>query len=289
MSTVGFLGLGSMGSGMAHRLIDAGHTVRVWNRSPAPVAALVEVGAVAAESAEDALSADVSFSMLANDAVAEAVLGGDAARSATGRIHVNMASISPDAADRLEAQFTQAGAAYLSAPVLGRPDVAAAGNLNILTAGNPATIDVVEPYLQVLGARVWRFGDRASMANGVKISVNYNIIHALQALGESVAMVERQGVDPELFVELLTSSLFGGVVYTGYGNQIAQRRYTPPGFRMDLGRKDLGLAAEVADASGVRLASMPALTEVFERALADPELAGADWAAIAEVTRRDLL
>lgn len=286
---LGFLGLGSMGSGMARRLIDAGHTVKVWNRSSEPVAALVDAGAVAADSAEDALSADVSFSMLANDAAAEAVLGGDAARAAAGRIHVNMASISPDAADRLHERFTSAGAAYLSAAVLGRPDVAAAGKLNILAAGDAATIDAVEPYLQVLGTRVWRFGDRPSMANGVKVSVNYNIIHALQALGESIAMVERQGVDPELFVELLTSSLFGGVVYTGYGNQIAQRRYTPPGFRMELGRKDLKLAEDVAAAGNVRLASMPALTEVFERALADPELADSDWAAIAEVTRRDLL
>jgi 3-hydroxyisobutyrate dehydrogenase-like beta-hydroxyacid dehydrogenase len=267
---LGFLGLGSMGSGMARRLIDAGHTVKVWNRSPEPVEALVEAGAVAAESAEDALSADVSFSMLANDAAAEAVLGGDAARTVAGRIHVNMASISPDAADRLHAQFASAGAAYVSAAVLGRPDVAAAGKLNILAAGDAATIDAVESYLQLLGTRVWRFGDRPSMANGVKVSVNYNIIHALQALGESVAMVERQG-------------------YTGYGNQIAQRRYTPPGFRMELGRKDLKLAEDVAAAGNVRLASMPALTEVFERALADPELAGSDWAAIAEVTRRDLL
>ena len=95
------------------------------------------------DSAEDALSADVSFSMLANDAAAEAVLGTDAARAASGRIHVNMASISPDAADRLHEQFTTAGAAYLSAAVLGRPDVAAAGKLNILAAGDAAKREVV--------------------------------------------------------------------------------------------------------------------------------------------------
>src|SRR5690606_10669541 len=152
----------------------------------------------------------VSFSMLANDAAAEAVLG-DAASTVSGGIHVNMASISPAAADRISARFTEAGAAYVAAPVLGRPDVAAAGKLNILAAGAPASVDAVLPYLEVLGARVWRLGENPSMANGVKVSVNYNIIHALQALGESVAMVERQGVDPELFVELLTSSLFGGV------------------------------------------------------------------------------
>ncbi|MHA6669969.1 NAD(P)-dependent oxidoreductase [Homoserinimonas sp. A447] len=287
--TVGFLGLGSMGSGMARRLIDSGHTVVVWNRSPEPVAALVEAGAIAAATPEEALRAEVSFSMLANDEAAEAVLGGDAVSAAAGNIHVNMASISQAAADRLEAHFTSAGARYVAAPVLGRPTVAAEGKLNILAAGDPATVDAALPYLSVLGSRVWNLGTRPSMANGVKIAVNYNIIHALQAIGETVAMVERQGVEPELFIDLLTSTLFGGVVYTGYGNQIVRRDYTPPGFRMALGHKDLKLAEEVADAGGVRLASMPALTAVFERALADTELAGYDWAAIAEVSRRDLL
>lgn len=286
---LGFLGLGSMGSGMARRLIGAGHTVQVWNRSPDPVAELVEAGAVRAETPEQALAAPVSFSMLANDAAADAVLGGDAARTVAGGIHVNMASISPDAADRIAARFREAGAAYVAAPVLGRPDVAAAGKLNILAAGAPASVDAVLPYLEVLGAKVWRLGETPSMANGVKVSVNYNIIHALQALGESVAMVERQGVDPKLFVELLTSSLFGGVVYSGYGSRIAGSDYQLPGFSMELGRKDLGLAEEVANAGGVTLATMPALTAVFERALADPELSGYDWAAIAEVSRRDLL
>jgi 3-hydroxyisobutyrate dehydrogenase-like beta-hydroxyacid dehydrogenase len=288
-TVLGFLGLGSMGSGMARRLIGAGHTVQVWNRSPEPVTELVEAGAVRAETPEQALAAPVSFSMLANDAAADAVLGGDAARTVAGGIHVNMASISPDAADRIAARFREAGAAYVAAPVLGRPDVAAAGKLNILAAGAPASVDAVLPYLEVLGAKVWRLGETPSMANGVKVSVNYNIIHALQALGESVAMVERQGVDPKLFVELLTSSLFGGVVYSGYGSRIANDDYQLPGFSMELGRKDLGLAEDVAKAAGVTLATMPALTAVFERALADPELAAYDWAAIAEVSRRDLL
>jgi len=286
--TVGFLGLGNMGSGMARRLLGAGHPVRAWNRSPESVAALVADGAVAA-TAEEALGCEVSFSMLANDEAAIAVLGGETARAAAGRIHVNMASISPGAADRVHERFSSVGAEYVSAPVLGRPNVAAAGKLNILAAGDNDVIAAVEPYLAVLGAKTWRLGDRPSMANVVKVAVNYNLIHALQAIGESVAMVERQGVEPNLFVELLTSSLFGGVAYTGYGNQIAQRNYTPPGFRMSLGRKDLQLAEEVAKAGQVDLATLPALIAVFERALADPELAESDWSAIAEITRRDLL
>jgi 3-hydroxyisobutyrate dehydrogenase-like beta-hydroxyacid dehydrogenase len=289
MTVLGFLGLGSMGSGMARNLVDAGHTVRVWNRSPEPVDELVAAGAERAERPSDALAADVSFSMLANDVAVESVLDDDAVAAASGRTHVLMASISPSLAERMSQRFVDAGATYVAAPVLGRPAVAAAGKLNIMAAGPTSAIDAVEPYLAAMGSRVWRLGERPSVANAVKAAVNYNIIHAMQALGESIAMTERQGVEPELFVDLLTSTLFGGVVYEGYGGLIARGAYTPPGFHIALGRKDLVLAEEVADATGVRPATMAALFEVFDRALTDPELKDADWSAIAEVSRRDLL
>lgn len=287
--TVGFLGLGSMGSGMARRLLGAGFGLRAWNRSPGAIEELVAHGAEAAGSPSDALSSVVSFSMFANDEAAESVLTAEAASAARGRIHVNMASISPDATSRLVDIFEAVGAGYVAAPVLGRPDIAAAGQLNILAAGKGALIDEVEQYLAVIGKKTWRMGEQPGVANAVKASVNYNIIHAMQALGETIAMVERQGVDPGQFVELLTSSLFGGVVYTGYGNEIVRQSYYPPGFHIELGRKDLKLAEDVAAAGGVTLATMPALIAVFERALADPELSQGDWGAIAEVTRRDLL
>ncbi len=288
MSTVGFLGLGAMGRGMAARLLDAGHEVRVWNRSPEPVAELVARGAVAA-SVEEALSAEVSFSMLANDAAAREVLSPAALAAASGRTHVLMASISPSLADELVAVFDEAGVGYVAAPVLGRPEVAAAGQLNVLAAGAADLVDAVTPYLEAMGKRVWRLGETPSAANAVKAAVNYNIIHALQAIGESVAMTERRGVDPALFTELLSSTLFGGVVYTGYGAMIAEQRYHPAGFSMTLGRKDLGLAEELATSAGVTAATLPALIRVFDTALADADLADADWSGIAEVTRRDLL
>lgn len=288
MTTLGFLGLGTMGAGMAARLVDAGHDVVVWNRSPEAAAPLVERGARAAGAAAEALAADVSFSMLANDAAVEAVFDDAALAAARGRAHVVMASISPALADRLTASFADAGARYAAAPVLGRPDVAAAGQLNILAAGPADVLDAVTPYLEAMGKRIWRLGERPAIANAVKAAVNYNIIHAMQAIGESVAMTERWGVDAAQFTELLSSTLFGGAVYTGYGSIIARQAYTPPGFQMALGRKDLGLAQEVADAVGVHPATLPALIAVFETALADPELKDADWSAIAEVSRRDL-
>jgi 3-hydroxyisobutyrate dehydrogenase-like beta-hydroxyacid dehydrogenase len=289
MSTVGFLGLGSMGAGMARRLVDAGHDVVVWNRSPGAADELVAAGARRAETPAGALEPELSLSMLANDEAVDSVLDEAAIRSLKGRTHVVMASVSPSLADRLAASFETEGATYVAAPVLGRPPVAAAGQLNILAAGPASALDALEPFFGELGKRTWRLGERPSVANAVKAAVNYNIIHAMQAIGESVAMTERQGVDPALFTELLSSTLFGGVAYTGYGDIIARGAYTPPGFHIALGRKDLGLAREVADAGGVTPATLPALEAVFEAALAHPELKDADWSAIAEVSRRDLL
>ena len=279
---------------MAARLIDAGHDVLVWNRSKDAVAELVAKGAREAATPAEALAAEVSFSMLSNDAAVESVLtpealAGSGSAGAAGRIHVLMASISPALADRLVPVFAEAGVGYVGAPVLGRPPVAAAGQLNILAAGPTETVDALEPYFAVLGKRVWRLGETPSVANAVKASVNYNIIHALQAIGESVAMTERLGVDPSLFTELLSSTLFGGVVYTGYGKLIAERDYKPAAFTAALGAKDLGLAEQVAAATGVTPATMPALKHVFEVVLADADLGpDADWSAIAEVSRRDL-
>jgi len=288
VSTIGFLGLGSMGSAMASRLIDAGHEVRVWNRSPDAVAAAVSRGAVGVDAPEDALACAISFSMLANDEAMQAVMTQDRIAVLGGRIHVAMASISPDLAASLADHVTAAGGTYVAAPVLGRPSVAAEGELNILVAGSPDAVADIQPYLDVMGKRVWILGERPAVANAVKAAVNYNIIHAMQAIGESVAMTERLGVPAETFTELLSSTLFGGVAYSGYGDIIAAQRYSPPGFHIALGRKDLDLAEQVARSVGVSPATLPALTAVFEAALAHDDLKDLDWSAIAEVSRRDV-
>ena len=249
MATIGFLGLGNMGKSMATRLIEAGHDVLVWNRSQGPVDEMVALGARAASSAEEALATGASFSMLANDQAAEAVLCAENMAHGSG-FHANMASVSPDCGARLAAVAKEAGVAYIASPVLGRPAVAAAGQLNILAGGSPQTIAMAEPFFSVMGVRTWPMGEQPETANLVKIAVNYNIIHALQALAESISLAEKSGVDPEAFVELLANTLFGGVVYQGYGNLIAKKEYLPAGFTADLGLKDLGLAQAAADKVG---------------------------------------
>jgi 3-hydroxyisobutyrate dehydrogenase-like beta-hydroxyacid dehydrogenase len=285
MVAVGFLGLGSMGFTMAMRLVDAGHDVVVWNRSDEPVDRAVARGAKKANTPADALAQGVSFSMFANDQVADTILSAEVLAAGSGGVHANMASISPTMAGALAKRANQAGVAYVASPVLGRPHVAEAGELNILAAGPQEAIDRAQPFFAVMGKKTWRLGDQPDRANLVKIAVNYNIIHAIQALAESVALVERHGVSAEDFVEVVTNTLFTGPVYTGYGRQIATKTYLPQAFSLELGRKDLRLAMDTASATGLTMPTASVLDDLFARALIREDLADLDWAALAEITR----
>lgn len=287
MARVGFLGLGSMGKAMATRLIEAGHDVIVWNRSEGPRAELAALGATAVETPAEALSVDISVSILANDSAADEVLS-EANLPESPITHANMASVSPDMGQALFERFQEAGHHYVASPVLGRPHVAAAGGLNILAGGRSEDIATLQPFYDAMGTRTWPMGEDPRTANLVKVAVNYNIIHAIQALAESVALAESAGVDASDFVEVLSNTLFGGVVYSGYGNLIAQRDYLPQAFSLELGKKDLGLAEAAAEAAGITLPTSSALRELFDHALAQPDLVDKDWSALAEVTFRQL-
>ncbi|MDI3405740.1 NAD(P)-dependent oxidoreductase [Streptomyces cavernicola] len=283
MSSIAVIGLGAMGRPMAHNLVKAGHDVTVWNRSDGPAEELAAVGARRAASVAEALQAPVVFSVLSDDrAVAETFLdSGVLAQTPGGTVHVNLATVSRDLAHRADAAHAEHGVGYVAAPVFGRVPVAEAGALNVLAAGEPALLDRVQPYLDVIGSRTWRLGDRPEQANIVKILGNYLIACAIQSLGEAVSVAERAGVDSGQLVELLTSTLFPGAVYSGYGSMIAERRYQPAGFTTLLGRKDLHLALDAATAQGTPLPIGELLRTIFDEAIADGHGAD-DWAAIAE-------
>mgnify|MGYP000860518280 FL=1 len=279
---ISFLGLGTMGSPMALNLLKQNPDLVVWNRSPEPQQKLIEAGATPATTAKDALAAELSFSMFSNDAAVDAVLSSENITPNT--VHICMASISPELARTLTQRFADAGAKYISAPVLGRPKVAEAGMLNILAAGDPSEISKHEKTLLAMGKRVWPIGVQPEKANLVKIAVNYNILHAIQALAESVALVESHDVNGEEFVNILTNTLFDGVVYRGYGEQVAIRNFDPVLFSMELGRKDLALAEQAASEAGIKLPSTDVLAGLLNKALETPGLAKKDWAAVSELT-----
>ncbi len=285
MSSIGFIGLGSMGSAMVGRLLDSGHQVVVWNRSAAAAVPLVANGARAATHVAEVFSTGLVLSVLANDDAFRAVITPEVLAAAPpGTVHVNLATVSVAAASEFAAAHTAAGVGYVAAPVIGRPPVAAAGRLNVVVAGGEPAVAAARQVLSCLAARIWPVGDDPAAANTAKIGINYLIIHALQALAESITLVERSGLDASAFVELANESLFPGPVYGGYGGMIAHSRYEPAGFTTELGLKDLRLARSAAAAVDVVLPTAATLEGLFVEAVgAGPAL---DWAAVAEVTRR---
>lgn len=285
---VGFLGLGAMGRGMVERLVGEGFRVSAWNRSAGPADELAERLGTRAAPTPSAVFADatVVHSMLADDAAVLAVFDDELLSAVpAGRVHVNHATISPAAASELAERHASHGVGYVQAPVLGRSTIASTGMLLVVASGDAAAVDAAMPSLERLGQRVWNLGTDPRMASLVKIAVNYSIINALQSIAESVVLVESAGIDPQEFVEILTHTAFSGSVHRGYAPIIAGRRYEPVGFSMALGLKDLSLAEGAAGSLGVALPIAPVLRELFEAAIADPQLRELDWSAVAEVTR----
>jgi 3-hydroxyisobutyrate dehydrogenase-like beta-hydroxyacid dehydrogenase len=274
-----------MGSPMARRLIKAGYDVTVWSRSAVHVDELVADGATRAASPADAIATGHLFSMLSNEDVVREVCGPARLEAVPdGFIHVNHATISAEAAEEFAGHAAANGYGYVAAPVIGRPNAAAAGALTILAAGAPDAVDASLPMLEAMGRRVWRYGDAAPAANLAKISVNYLIVHALQALAESITLLERNGLDTGTFVQMINDSIFPGPVYGGYGDAIARGSYRPAGFSTVLGLKDLMLAIHAAAQAGVDLPTGPVLRDLLAAAVSEVG-EDADWAAIAEITR----
>jgi 3-hydroxyisobutyrate dehydrogenase-like beta-hydroxyacid dehydrogenase len=285
---IGFIGLGAMGKAMATNLLRAGQPLRVWNRTPGPVEELVALGAERASSPAEAGKVDVLFSMLADDAAAHAVLldGGVLDAMPSGSVHLNMATVSVAFAHEMAARHAERGVGYVAAPVLGRVDVAAAGKLNIVAAGLGELIDRVQPLLDLLGQKTWRFGDVPERANAVKLGANLTLASAVDAMGEAAALVRGHGVGADSFLDLLSQTLFAGSpVYKGYGTMIAQERYSPGLFKLSLALKDVQLALAAAQEKGLTLPVGNVLRENLLEAVqqGDGDL---DLAALAKVAAK---
>jgi 3-hydroxyisobutyrate dehydrogenase-like beta-hydroxyacid dehydrogenase len=249
---IGFIGLGHMGKAIAGRFLQAKHTVRVWNRSPQAALELEREGAQAVAKPEDAFKGDAVFSMLGDDAALREVLldSGvlERASSETVPVHVNMATVSVAFADELAAQHAKRGIAYIAAPVLGRPDAAAAGKLNIMAAGPTVALDAMQPLFDVVGQKTWRFGETASRANVAKLAMNFMLAAACESMGEAAALATGYGIEAGALFDLASHSLFAGVVYEGYGRLIAESAFEPARFKAKLGLKDVRQAIAAAEA-----------------------------------------
>jgi len=268
---VGFIGLGQMGRPMVERLRQAGHELKVYNRTRSVPNVL--------ERPEAVLDSEVVITMLADDAAVRAVWLDSrlAARLPADTIHLNMATVSMGIARELTAIHK---GAYVAAPVFGRPHVAAQGQLDVIAAGPAAAIERCQPLFKVLSKRVFVVGEEPAKANAVKIARNFLLATVIESLGEAFALVRKCGVDPHIFLEILGNTSLGSPAYKNYGKMIVEQAWQPAQFAMPLGVKDVELALATASEAGAPLPSGELIRKNLLEAIAAGR-AEQDWAALA--------
>lgn len=263
LGEIGFIGLGHMGTAMAANLVASGRRVIGYVRRPDQIGKLEALGLRATTNITDLLDCDVVISMLPDDdAVREIVFGrkdigleGLAARLMRGSIHLSMSTISTAAASMLASEHARNGQGYVAAPVFGNPDAAKARQLFIVAAGAPADVERCQPIFDALGQRTFVIGAAPADANLVKLLGNMMSATALEMLAEVIAVVRKRGLDPQPFIDIMTSTMFGGRAHKIYGDKIARQTYAP-GFVLPLVLKDVRLALAEAEQAGVPMPSV---------------------------------
>jgi 3-hydroxyisobutyrate dehydrogenase-like beta-hydroxyacid dehydrogenase len=290
---VAFLGLGNMGSGMASCLLKAGHSLRVWNRTAEKMAPLVAGGALACASpVEAAENAPLVISCLMDDNSIQTVFGGPDARTQdgviahmpSGAIHVCVTTISPQCADWLAERHTAHGSRYVSGPVLGRPDAAAAGTLLQFLAGDPSAVEEVQPVCKAFASTFVPLEGPASVANSQKLCANFFIVSLVEVFAECYTFAEKTGASKEVMAHFFQRA-FALPGLQGYAARMKDRITDGAGgFSMRGGMKDVGLMLDAARNVGCPL-EIATLVEGKMRESMERGLGEADWSAIQQVTR----
>jgi 3-hydroxyisobutyrate dehydrogenase-like beta-hydroxyacid dehydrogenase len=280
---VGFIGLGHMGQEIAKHLLIQNRQLMVWNRTPAKAAALTDAGAILAESLKDAMANDVLFSMLTDDPAIEETLNGSGVfeQARKGIIHVNLSTISPLLASKLASFHRKREQRYISAPVLGRPEVAQAGKLTVVAAGDLEVLPNIQPLFDSFGQKTWPLGTRAEKANVVKLAANLMLAAAIESMSEASAFVSGYGVAPGQLLEITNSNVFACPAYQIYGRGIADETFEPAEFTVHLGAKDVRLGLAAAEEVNV---PMP-LSSVVRDSLLEAKAMGKDSMDLAVLGR----
>lgn len=286
---IGFIGLGRMGSPIAGRLLQAGHELRVFNRTAAKAAELVRAGARAASTpAEACAEAEVVFTMLADDDALCAIVldgGGLVEHLGSGAVHVAMGTHGVPAIREIAAAHAQRGQSLVAAPVLGRPEAVVAGQLGIVAAGAPAALDRCRPLFAAIGRRTFDAGDDPGGASALKLANNFVLGCAIEALAEAFSLVRSHGVQADVLHDVLTEGLFACPAYRTYARLIADEAWGNPGFTARLALKDIRLVLEAGEAAAVPLPAVSQLRDRLLGAIAHGD-AECDWSVLAHEQAR---
>jgi 3-hydroxyisobutyrate dehydrogenase len=249
---VGLVGLGHMGTAVAERLLDAGHDLRVYNRTPNKAEPLAARGAtVAARVEELAAAVDVVLTSLSDDEALEAVAAAIAPAAGRGTVLVDMSTVSPGASARVAGLAEEAGIRYLRAPVSGNPTVVRAGNLSFIVSGPREALEQAEPVLRAIGPTIHYVGE-GEQARTVKLAVNLVIAGLAELMAEALVLAEASGVPRRAFLETLGGSA-AGAPFVAYKTEPILRDDYSATFTTRLMEKDVDLVLEASEAAGVRL------------------------------------
>ncbi len=280
---IGFIGLGRMGQGMSARLLAGGHDLLVYNRTAGKAGALERSGAkVAPTIAAVCQDRELVISMVADDvALEEITFAPGAVRDSlsTDAIHVAMGTYSAAAIQHVAAAHAKSGQTFVAAPVLGRPEAAAAGQLVIVCAGPAPALKKCQPAFSTLGRKTMEAASAPEAAIAIKLANNFVLGCAVETMAEAFALVRKYGVQPHVFFDVMTEGLFAAPAYKVYGKLMVDSSYDQPGFTVKLGLKDIKLALAAAELVGVPLPSGSVVRDRLIGAIAHGD-GDKDWAVL---------
>jgi 3-hydroxyisobutyrate dehydrogenase-like beta-hydroxyacid dehydrogenase len=283
---IGFVGLGRMGTAMAANLAAAGRQVIAYVRHHNRMDKLASLDLKPTTDITDLFDCEIVISMLPDDdAVLDVAFGrmdpgieGFAAGLRRGAIHLSMSTISTGTASHLAREHARYGQSYVAAPVFGNPDAAKARQLFVVMAGEPVAVECCRPLTENLGQRTFVVGTDPAHANLIKLLGNMMTATTLEMLSEMVALIRKRRLDPKLFVEILTTTMFGGRAHRIYGDRIVAQKYVP-GFALPLALKDVRLALAEAEHAGVPIPSVSVVRDRLITGIARG-YADLDWTAL---------
>jgi 3-hydroxyisobutyrate dehydrogenase-like beta-hydroxyacid dehydrogenase len=262
-----------MGKGMARRILETGHDLAVYDVMPEATVEFGNAGAHVAKSVADLCKdRDVILTMLVEDAtVIDVALSQNGMRDslAAGAIHLAMGTYGVATIRTLADAHSKAKQILVAAPVLGRPDLAASGQLGIVAAGPPDALRQCESLFNAIGRRTFEAGVKPESATAIKLANNLVLGAAIVAQAEAFALVRKYGVVPQVMYDVMTDGLFAGApAYKGYGKTMVDETYDKVGSPITVGLKDANLILAAADIARVPLPSLDVYRERLLGAIA---------------------
>ena len=265
---VGIAGLGLMGSGIANRLINSGHTVSVYNRTSSKAQHFSNKATVALSPRELAEVCDVVITVVTDfDAVKNILFGTNGIIESSNHNNLVVAdasTISPSQSEYCAQRLRNAGIEMLGIPVMGGPAAAEAGDLVPMVAGSRLAFEKVREVIEKLG-RTFYVGNRDGSANAIKLALNLNIALVASAVSEGIMLVKRAGIDPSMFIEILNSTYFKTGLSEKKGPKMVKNDFSPS-FHLKNMLKDLELATSTAQGTGITLPQTALAQQIFRAA-----------------------